>query len=130
MVEWHDVKAVAVEGIVGEFRNVPVHAPLLCQHIYEVLVVVSAVGLELCEQPLKERQPAVGQMYVAQLRFRHGGFLRCLLHYGGQLLVVADEHEPVYPAAVAFPGTEQSDEMRLENLRRLVHDGKTETLYL
>ncbi len=130
MVERHDVEAVAIEGIVGKLRNVSVHASLLRQHIHEAVVVVASARLEMCEQTLKERQPAVREMDVAQLRFSHGRLLRRLLHYGRQLLVVAYEHKLVYPAQVVFLCAEQSDEMWLENLRRLVYNGKTEVLYL
>ena len=78
------------------------------------------------QHTFKKRQPTVRQSYGAQLRLLHSRFALLLLHYCRQLLLVADEHKPSYGRLAIVTCAQQSDEMRLQNLRRLVHDGEVE----
>ena len=111
-----DVEFVAIEGLIGKFGNVPVHSPLFGEHIHEPLVI-PLISLELHQQSLKQRQAAVPQIDADEFGFAYCRFLHRLLHHCGQLLVIADKYKLFYPASIVLLRTEESYQMRFENLR-------------
>ena len=71
----------------------------------------------------EERVAAVSKPYFYESWFADSRVGRALLHYGRQLLYVADENEFFYDS-------QQSDDAWLKNLRSLVDDGQRESLQM
>ena len=91
---------------------------LTAQDAHNVATTLAALP---AQQPLEERHAAVGDACLAQQRLTDEGVGLALLHHGGQLLVVANEDE-----AVGLH--EQSHQLGLEDLRRLVDNHQLEVL--
>ena len=115
MGERYRPEHVLVESMIGKIGYVGVHAPLTGEHVHETFVI-APVRTELCQQPFKQRKPAVGEMNGIEQGIVHARFLGRLLHHGRQLFVVTDEDKPV-DGAGAFPlCRQQSDEVVFQNL--------------
>ena len=105
------------------------HASLLPQQIRHLVIPVVVFPVSP-EQALEKGKAAIGQLDVPQNRFRHLRYLPCLLYHGRQLLVVAYHHNLPDGRYTVVVGTQDTDEVRLQNLGSLVDDRQREGFHL
>ena len=101
---------------IGKIGHHGVHASLVLEAEDKGRIAFGIVTLLETQQPLEEglaaiREPDGMQLLVADLRV---GSL--LLHHGGQLLMVSNEHEAADSIHPRMACTEQTQKMGLQNL--------------
>ena len=111
------------------------HSALARKSAYEA---GSALLLLPANESLEEREAAVGQSDGLEQRILNGRLRPILLHYGGQLFVIANQDKPLNGRPSASVGicfallgivergrcAEQPDDIGFKNLRSLVYHGQ------
>ena len=98
-----------VELSAGEVGHCGVHAPLAGE-------VVATFGGNAFDEAFEKRTSAVGQSQGAEFGFGDETFARRLLHHGGELTVVADEHETVDERTAVGVCHQEREQVRFEQL--------------
>ena len=98
-----------VELSAGEVGHSGVHASLASE-------VVATFGGNSFDEAFEKGASAVGQSQCEEFGFGDDTFARRLLHHGGELTVIADEHETVDERAAAGVCHQEREQVRFEQL--------------